>query len=230
MLFTSITDNNVRLAQYKNAIDFYLSNTQYPIVFAENSGTKLNYLFRDSISSNRLECLSFNGNQSKERGKGYGECEIIQYALSNSILINSNTNCYIIKITGRLIVKNINSIIRIHRILLPLGNIICAINSDLSFPDSRIIMATKSFFQTFLKTKNIVNDSKGYFFEHALLDTLKEEKGYKFSPFFIKPEIEGISGTTGEKYDDNTSRSFSFSLKYAKYALMLRNKFKKQFR
>lgn len=230
MLFTSLTDNTVRLSQYKNAIDFYLSNTKFPIVFAENSGTDLNFLFQDSISSGRLECLSFNGNQSKERGKGYGECEIIQYALANSTFIKSNTKCCIIKITGRLIVKNIKSIIWTHSILLSLGNIICAINSDLSFPDSRIILAKASFLQTFLKYKKYVNDSTGYFFEHALLDTLKNNNKYPFSPFFIKPQIEGISGSTGEKYNDDSSHSLLFSIKYARYALSQRIKFKKHFR
>lgn len=230
MSYTSLNDPKERERQYINAIRFYLTNTHYPIVFTENSGTDISPLFNDFIQSGRMEYLTFNGNQNKERGKGYGECEIIQYALNHSMLINSAKGKRITKITGRLIIRNIQTIIRWHTLFTSQYTTLCAINSDLSFPDSRIIIASKEFYNTFLKSKDRINDSSGYFFENALCDTIKKEKGFAFSPFFIMPYIKGMSGSTGKEYIVQTSSTIVFFHRYAKYALSQRRKFNKLYR
>lgn len=230
MSYTSLNDPKEREKQYINAIHFYLSNTHYPIVFTENSGTDISQLFTDSIKSGRMEFLTFIGNQNKERGKGYGECEILQYALEHSVLINNSKSKRIAKITGRLIIRNIQAIIRWHTLFTSQHTTLCAINSDLSFPDSRFIIASKEFYHTFLKKKDCINDSTGYYFEHALCDTIKNEKRFPFSPFFIEPQIEGISGSTGQIYKAAPSISTSFSWKYARYALSQLHRFRKQYR
>ena len=195
MAFTALSNLEERKSQYINAIRYYLSNTNFQIVFCENSGTNISPLFQRGIDSGRMEYLTFNGNQDKERGKGYGECEIIEYALKQSKLISSSHDRRIAKITGRLIVRNITSIIKWHQLLFPKRTVFCAINSDLSFPDSRFILAPTSFFQLFLHS------------------------------FFIMPHIEGISGSTGESYSQHTPHTFSFAFKYAKYAFYLRRRF-----
>ena len=225
MAFTALSDINERKSQYINAIRYYLSNTDFQIVFAENSNTDISPMFQGPITSGRMECLIFNGNQDKERGKGYGECEIIEYALKHSKLIASSHDQSIAKITGRLIVVNITRIVKWHHLLFPKRSVFCAINSDLSFPDSRLIIAPISFYQLFLHSKENINDSKGYYFEYALRDTLIKEKAYPYSPFFIMPHIEGMSGSTGKLYSQRTPQTFSFALRYAKYAFHLRRKF-----
>lgn len=229
MAYTTLSDQEERKSQYVKAIRYYLSKTKYSIVFAENSGTDVSNLFRSEITSGRIECISFNGNQNKERGKGYGECEIIQYALNNSRLINSDKNQRIAKITGRLIVKNISAIIRWHNFLFSPKTVFCSINSNLSFPDSRLIIAPITFFLEFLKVKEYINDFKNYFFEHALCDTIKREETYPYSPFLLMPQIEGVSGSTGEIYKGKPM-SLSFALKYLKYALYQRQNFNKLYR
>ena len=229
MSYTTLNNPEERKKQYVDAIYFYLSKTNYPIVFSENSGIDISYLFQDYIRSGRLEVLSFCGNQDKKRGKGYGECEIIEYALQNSKLINSSIGERIIKITGRLKIKNIKMIIHLHTLMFSKQTTICSINSDLSFPDSRIIIAAKTFYLTFLKNKDKINDTEGYYFEHALCDILKKEKKYPYSPFLFIPFIEGISGSSGKSYSNKTL-SFSFSWKYLKYALSQRWKFYKLYR
>ena len=70
MLYTALSNTEERKTQYIEAINYYLSNTTYPIVFVENSGTDISHLFTDAIKSNRMEYLSFSGNNNKERGKG----------------------------------------------------------------------------------------------------------------------------------------------------------------
>lgn len=229
MAYTTLSDQEERKSQYVSAIRYYLSMTKYPIVFAENSDTDISDLFKSEITSGRMECMSFFGNQNKERGKGYGECEIIQYALANSSLINSDKDQCIAKITGRLIVKNISAIIRWHKFLFSKQTVFFPINSDLSFPDSRLTIAPIVFFQEFLKAKDNINDFRNYYFEHALLDTIKREKKYPYSPFLLIPQIEGVSGSTGEIYKDKPM-SISFALKYLKYAIYQRRIFNSLYR
>lgn len=229
MTMTALSNQEERKKQYVEAIHYYLTKTNYPIVFSENSGTDISHLFKKEIKSGRLEYLSFSGNQNKEKGKGYGECEIIQYALCNSKIIHFAKDKRIAKITGRLIIRNINRIARVHSILFPKNSVFCAINSNLSFPDSRFIIAPECFYHTFLKSKEAINDSQGYYFEHALCDTIKREKQFPYSPFFLMPQIEGISGSSGEIYQKE-EMSFSFAIKYLKYTYLQRCSFNRQYR
>ena len=227
--FTALNNQEERKAQYIKALNYYISKTNYKIVFTENSNIDISPLFVKEIKSGRLECLTFSGNKEKNRGKGVGECEIIQHALDNSTIINRYKKVRIVKITGRLIIKNIRLINNIHRLLFPINTILFAINSDISFPDSRYIIAPASFYIKLLNLKKAIDDSVGYYFEHALLDTLIKENNYSYSPFFIQPDIVGVSGTTGKLYGSQ-NHNISHTLKYIKYAASLRSKFKKRYR
>ncbi len=226
MVQTSLNDKEVRKEQYINALNYYLHKTRYPIVFADNSNSDISYLFKTHVQSGRLEYLSFSGNQRKDRGKGYGECEIIQYALNHSKIIKSSKDKRIAKITGRLIVKNIKLIISLHCTFLNHQTVFFSINSDLSFPDSRLIIAPIIFYSLLLESKEDIDDSQGYYFEHALIDTLKKHHNISFSPFYVMPRIEGMSGSTGEIYRNETN-TVSFCIRYAKYSLRLRHLFYK---
>jgi len=230
MLYTSLNDKEKRMEQYLTAINYYLSNTKYKIIFTENSGTDISFYFKEHIQSKRLECITFNGNKEKSRGKGYGEAEIFKYTLEHSQTIKKHCESQqIVKITGRLIVKNINRICLFHRVFLPKEAISCAINSDFSFPDSRIFISSAYFLRTFTNNKECINDAKGYYFEHALCDMIKNNKQFPFCPFFIQPQILGSSGSTGENYTYK-HHSFIYSLRYAKYAASQLNRFYKLYR
>lgn len=218
MTYTALSSPEERQRQYVEAIRFYLARTHYPVVFAENSGTDISYLFSPEIKSGRMECLTFNGNRAKDRGKGYGECEILAYALRHSRIIQDSSRQRITKITGRLKVMNIASVARWHSLLTTRMTTLFAINSNMSFPDSRLIIASKEFYQAFLTAKDSINDSQGYYFEHALIDTLIRERRFSWSPFFIMPQIQGMSGSTGQQYTEGAP-SLRFRLRYARYGL-----------
>ena len=227
--FTFLNNQEERKMQYIKALKFYLSNSNFKIVFADNSNVDISSSFSQEIESGRLEYLTFQGNKDKERGKGVGECEIIQYALRNSKIINRYQKVRVQKITGRLIIKNINLINNIHRLCFSRNTVFFSINSDISFPDTRCIIAPKSFYTKLLNMKSAIDDSVGYYFEHALLDTLIKEKDYSYSPFFIQPDIIGMSGTTGKLYKSK-SKEITSILKYIKFAASLRSKFRKKYR
>lgn len=226
MPFTALNNKEERQNQYVEALHFYLSQTSYPIVFTENSGTDISILFQKEIESGRMEYITFMGNQEKKRGKGYGECEILKYALKCSKLINNSPDSRIVKITGRLIIRNINVILRFHKAIFPKNTVFFNINSELNFSDSRLIIAPIGFYYAFQKNGNEINDSAGYYFEHALLDTMKSEKRYQYSPFFLSPQIEGSSGSTGYTYEE-VPGSLQFFVRYFKLAISQRYRFKK---
>lgn len=226
MSFTTLTDISIRINQYIAAINFYLQNTDLPIVFVENSDTDLRNYTNSFTSEKKIEILSFKGNNNKERGKGYGEAEIIEYALNNSRIIKSKKNCNIIKITGRLIIKNIVSVINQRFFSQRKKSIIVSFNSDFSFADSRIIIAPKAFYLSFLINKEEINDSDNHYFEIVLSDTIKKEATFHFYPFYIEPQIYGQSGTTSEIYHphaDSLIRRLSY-LSYVTHQILFFNK------
>lgn len=112
MSFTALQDPGVRKRQYVDALRYYLDNASLRIVFCENTGYDMSEQFSEDIASNRLEYMTFDGNRyDRTLGKGYGEALIIQHALCNSSFINDSDG-YVIKITGRIIVENISDIIK----------------------------------------------------------------------------------------------------------------------
>ena len=219
MPFTTLTDITVREKQYIEAINFYLHNTDFPIVFAENSGTDISKSLELFPDNKRLEFLSYKGNIHKNKGKGYGEAEIINYALIHSHIITSKSNdCPIIKITGRLIVENITDIVNNRFILQNSKSILVSYNSDFSFADSRIVIAPKYFYHLFIKHKEEINDFNHQYFENVLSRCIMQSSIYHYYPFYYEPQITGQSGTTGEKYVSHES-SYSRRLSYMVYAL-----------
>lgn len=201
MPFTSLTDNSVRKEQYIKAINYYIQHTDFPIVFVENSNTDISDCFASTISSNRIEVLTFYGNNYKNRGKGYGEAEIIEYALKNSQFItSSNRQCTIIKITGRLIVENIKKIINKRFFFQGNNSIAVSYNTAFTFADSRVIIAPINFYISFLKNKEQINDLNKKYFEFVLSDSIKQSKNFHYFPFYVEPQITGLSGSTGKAY------------------------------
>lgn len=176
----------------------------------------------------RLEILIFDGNKDKTHGKGYGEMEIISYALTHSKYILQKRPCRIMKITGRLVVRNVNTIIaqmRWH--VFPNRSVVCTMNKELSFADSRVFIATDIFLRALTMQKNQIDDLYGVYFEHLLYQQIYHQHELSFFPFLAEPEIEGVSGSTGMAYVPQ-KRSLLFKIKYIDYQLGLQKCFAKQ--
>lgn len=203
MSFTQLQDPNIRLDQYIQAINFYLNETSYKIVFVENSGIDISYIFTKAINAGRVEILSFLGNDyNKSRGKGLGEARIIEYALEHSIFISNCT--HIIKITGRLIVPNIN------RVLTHLN---FKLNADLqvdfhfrNMPKTMFFVCTKSWIQNIYDYEKYIDDSNGFYFEHMIYKMMLEIPKSNVLPFLNIPLINGVSGTANCPYNNKKTK------------------------
>lgn len=216
MSMTSLQDPLVRQQQYIEAIRFYISKTSLKILFIDNSNTDLSSFFQPEIKDSRIEILTFAGNNfNKSLGKGYGECEIIEYALNNSIFMNDAD--YIIKVTGRLCVNNISALINsmkdfasiyAQRIKMGPQGMSCL---------SYFFGCPKDFIRNyFLPMKSEINDSKNIFFEHVLYRSVLtwKSRGGKFREFYFPIQLIGQSGSTGMKY---TPRKIDYLWSLLKY-------------
>lgn len=200
MIYTSVVDKDIRVSHYLNALDYYLRNTIWPIVFVENTGVDISESFEKYIEGGRLEYLTFCGNDfDKNRGKGYGEAIILEYAVNHSAFLQKAD--FIVKITGRLKLLDIKRQISFHHLFIPHCDIQCVLDREKSFADSRFFIVTLDFLQdNFLKKKEMINDCKGCYLEHILFSSICCQRGYTFYPLFLRPVISGVSGTTGKLY------------------------------
>ena len=209
MPFTALVDTSERLRQYREALDFYLHHTSLPIVFCENTLCDFSGDYRCYLDEGRLEYITFDGNTfDKSKGKGYGEAMIMEEALNRSLFLAECS--FVVKVTGRLIVRNIAMLIRDNsRMLTPT---IQTFYPNKGMIDSRVFIAPKEFVAVdFLMEKERINDSCGVFFEHVLYETLLARCSYTYIPFLKVPVIEGISGSKGNRYKTKEANNNRFA-------------------
>lgn len=199
MPFTVLNDASERLRQYRKALEFYLTESSYPIVFCENTLCDFSDDYKNYINKGRLEFITFDGNKfDKTKGKGYGEAIIMEEAFRRSKLIAENN--FIVKITGRLLVRNISQLITDNK--RTLTQTIQTFSPKNNMIDSRFTVCPKSFYiNDFLSRKEQINDTKGKYFEHVLHDTLLSRRSFVYIPFLRVPLIEGVSGSSGKEYN-----------------------------
>ena len=214
MLYTALQDVNIRQKQYEDTLAFYLKNTEYKIVLVENTLSDLGYEFKQEISTGRLEYITFDGNNfDRSLGKGFGEAQMLSYALNNSKLLKSYP--YFIKITGRLIVKNINSLSKIIISKESKKIIACNIRPSKKLATSTFFIVEKDFFSSyFISRMGEIDDRKGNWFEHILYSAIIEAKkdGYKSVVFPFPIKVIGVSGTTAKSYPKITIKDYILSL------------------
>ena len=205
------TDRNTDVTINMNGHTFtYSGNDVYSLCgFVENSGTDISSSFKDF--QHRIEFLCFDGNLcfDKRKGKGYGEALILEYAMAKSEFITDDV--LIFKLTGRLQLININRLIHYMDKLSPSKNFVCVVPPQNNSVDSRCFVCNKYYLENiFLKDKFHIDDSVGYYFEHLLFDSLRQNKGkiriHKI-PFFLY--WRGISGSLGDRLIEPKCRYWS---------------------
>lgn len=199
MAYTALQNPKIREAQYLNALNWYLANTDFRIVLCENTNYKLPLDYSIYIENGRLEYLTFDGNNNfdKSRGKGIGEALIIQHAIKKSKFIAEAD--VIMKMTGRQILKNINFVVRhcldshcVYANLLKM-------NLGIMVALSQFFICHKSFYEDyFFNGIEKLDDSRFYYFEHLLYDSMqrwKHDGNGQISEFWMPLFIDGISGS-----------------------------------
>ncbi|TCD48556.1 hypothetical protein [Chlorobium sp. N1] len=208
MHMTVLNDTEKRKAQYLEAIGFYLKNSGIPVLFVENSGNDISGAFPREIRENKLEIITFQGNDyDKKRGKGYGEMLIIEEALHSSRLFRQAE--FIFKVTGRYKVLNIASYIAALNQGQKTPDMMINLEPGLALADSRFFGAVPRFFEELLISYRPQIDEQTFmFFEKALANAVHEAiiLGLNYIPLPHYPRHSAESGTGGGVYNDSWSR------------------------
>jgi len=209
--FTSFVDFDLRLRQYLQSIEYAIDNysTIDKIVFCENTCYDFDFSIlskKAESKGKKFEYLTYQGNydQIQKLGKGYGEGEIIEHALEYSHLLKTGSSFY--KLTGRLIVKNMNLLIKTTHT----GNAFI-------FKQKEISDRPANYFETYfykvdialykqylIKAYLFCNDNEHKHLEHVFYDKLS---GLPLRSFKLQPLVSGMLGSTGELYDTNFKKS-----------------------
>ncbi|MCP2619675.1 hypothetical protein NLC35_00260 [Candidatus Aminicenantes bacterium AC-334-K16] len=196
------SDPLIREMDYITALKKWML-TPFHLVFCENSNYKIDKIRKvsEEYRAQKIEILQFDGQIfPREFGKGYGELLSTKYAIQHSRFIRHSD--YIIKVNGRYFIKNIE---KIASLLSKDKDIYVMVDlkRNLTIADSRVFAFKTSFFLDYLsKFQDLINDSKGFYFEHALARALLRavSDGHKWIPLPTKPIIVGYSGTFDISY------------------------------
>ena len=203
MIFTAVQDPQEREAAYIDTIEYYLNNTDCRIVFVNNSGEDISSKI---VAKRRVEFLSYFGNNyDRKLGKGYGEFQILKYAFEHSHWLKEASR--VVKITGKLKVKNIISLLSVSHLLFgPHRDLVMVAGPSHSDDnqgviDSRFFIGSPLFYERFLSYKNVIDDSAGFYFEHLLYECVNDNHGcFLVAEFPLPLMIEGYSWTSGNAY------------------------------
>lgn len=212
-----ICDKRKRLDEYINSLVFYIKKSDFDvIIFCENSNyvveeqTKKELCDLADRNKKIFEWLRFQGNEEKtiRNGKGYGEGEILQYAISHSKYLREGSFA---KVTGRVIVKNINIILKK---IESSRNYFNPVNWKMkNMIDTKFYIVKMEDYLTNLQNAYLdVNDKNGIFLEHLFCENIKQMQ-YTCMPIF--PCYVGSSGSTGASYSSKSKfRYICYSIFY----------------
>lgn len=205
---TRMDDPKVRLAATLAAISQWLQQKSPPdLVVCDGSGfdfsREVEHLAKGKNA--RIEFLCFdNGSEAvRDRGKGYGEGEIVGYALETSNLLSQAPA--FAKCTGKLWVENFGACIAGFN-----GVVALDFNGWIKprFVDTRFYIVSKAFYVEHLSGAHRTTDEDGGFYlEHAFLHAMHgtARSRYAMRP---TPRIRGISGSMGSTYPARPFKEF----------------------
>lgn len=191
-----------------------------PLVLCDGS----DFDFQSSVStlpgSGSVECLHFPNNVDliQQHGRGYGEGEIVRYALAHSQLIQS-AGCFA-KCTSKLWVENFNECIQQWNGKVLLKGVFDNVFSlrrttKLTYIDTRFYaMGIDVYQQFFLHAHHAIRTNDGYGLEESFRDIFLANrlKGCLMCP---PPIICGVGGGTGVYYKNTALRTFKEKWRYA---------------
>jgi hypothetical protein len=185
-------------------------NPTIQIVICDGSG----FDFTDTVKSNfplaNIECIFFDNDaeQVKKHGKGYGEGEIIHYAIEHSKLMNKSE--VFIKCTAKLWVANFDQcLLQLNNQFMCsayFANVFSYKKTILKFIDTRFYISRKDFYlKHFSAAHTQLGNTVGRSIEDAFLDVIKHEK-MKHIFFRTPPVICGVGGGSGKHYKSGVIR------------------------
>lgn len=197
-----------RLNDYIEALRFYCSlpSERFSgIVFVENSESDLTPLQEIAKTSNApVDFLSFNGlDYPSQWGRAYGEFHLFDYAMDNSIALQTlGATDRIWKVTGRYRALNISSIVK----TAPRFDLYCDIRTQPTpWADLRVFGCTPHGYENLLRgichrVKEDVIGTAPEIFLHTLIQSWAQVNPAVVTRFAREPRIDGIRGRDSKNY------------------------------
>jgi len=202
---TELTSIETRKKLYADALLEWIIHTPLTsFVFCDNSNALTDDfttpILKKAISLNKtVEFLQFEGSHKhiRKQGKGFGEGELIDYALTHSKLLQNSHGFY--KITGKLFIDNFNTL---HSKINDTQNYMRRDTAKIEGTvavDSRFFYMQKEFYKKYIQELyKGVDDDNGIYIERLIYKQLLPMKVVKNFP--ILPNIIGFSGSTRQNY------------------------------
>ncbi len=186
-------------------------------VICDGSGFNFSDLTQHKFPHLNIECLSFMNDVDliKKHGKGFGEGEIIRYALNHSNYLKDSS--WFAKCTAKLWVENFQDCVLGWNDKLVCKGVFANAFSlrkiSLDYIDTRFYLVDKSFYEQFLWAAhmNLGGDS-GFSIEDKFLEIITKNHLQKI---FLKvpPVISGVGGGSGRYYNTSLVRRIKEILK-----------------
>ena len=214
----SLKDEESRIHHTLESIKKWLSNSSaMKIVTCDGSSFDLSDIVKAAFPGANIECLNFrnSANLVALYGKGYGEGEIVKYALANSKHL---AECdYFAKCTGKLWVENYAECLAGWN-----GRLLChgVFNDVFSFRkthfrqiDTRFFIVHKEFYNdTFSSAYLRLTHGQRLSIEDHFLEIVRE-KNLEGILFSVPPVICGVGGGNGFYYKNNIKRRLKDQLR-----------------
>jgi len=201
---TQVIDQTLRIELTIKSIEKWLTIAgDLKIVICDGSNYNFTPLMRRTFTGKAIECLNFNNNSKGVAlyGKGYGEGEIINYALEHSMFLNNAE--YFAKCTSKLWVDNFLE-------CLQYWNNTFLSDCDFSYLKNRQLIKLKSIDTAFYLVNKLyykdnfssaylnVREEERHWLEHCFRDIIIQKKLKKFM-LPVAPIVRGVSGTRGSE-------------------------------
>jgi hypothetical protein len=221
LITSSITphDTGVRLADPEKRLFHALESITHwlrvapgsSFVLCDGSNFDFQPIIQERFPNDEIECLFFENDRAKilSHGRGYGEGEIVKYALKHSAFLAESTS--FAKCSSKLWVENYTKCLEEWR-----GNCLFSgvfkntfsitKRTEMVQVDTRFYIVDYDFYRKHLKDAHLrIGEAAGFGLEDCFFEILKaiHQDRYLFS---IPPTIRGVGGGTGTYYKDNWLR------------------------
>lgn len=206
----NLNDPGMRMRHTIESISEWLKiDPHIQIVICDGSGFDFSETVKVNFPSANIECVFFNNDaeQIKRHGKGYGEGEIIRYAIEHSRLMKESEA--FIKCTAKLWVANFNQCLLNWNKQFTCGAYFADAftykKTTLKFIDTRFYISRKDFYLNHFSSAHVQLGNTGQGIEDTFLDVIQDKK-IKHILFGTPPVICGVGGGSGKYYKSGVIR------------------------